>query len=154
MWPLVVRQIYEKPWLGYGYETFWFGGWEGNPANIWIYLSPGFEPPHAHNGFLEMILSVGYIGLFVFIVGFLDVLLRSISWLRIHKTVLGLAPIVILVFLLIVNMTESMLMNDDLFWILYVSIIFSTRIPLAAEPTYTYLAYSLEDIDDTAEGSV
>lgn len=129
-WPLIIDQIHQRPWLGYGYEAFWHGGWEGKAANIWIYLKKGFEPPHAHNGFLEVALGLGFVGLAIFLASLASTLLRSVAWLRSYHNVLGLVPIVFLIFLLVANITESMLMNDDIVWFLYVAVTISTRVQL------------------------
>jgi O-antigen ligase len=120
-WPLLLNKSWERPWLGYGYLTFWHGGWEGQPADIWRQLKWGFEPPHAHNGFLEVLMSFGLVGLALFLLSFLIGYLRSIRWLRLVKTVEGLVPLIYLTLTLLFNLTESFLMRDDILWLLYVS---------------------------------
>ncbi len=58
IWPLVTHYIGFRPWLGYGYEAFW------NPAHIDTIsdeLQWGLR--EAHNGYLEVLLSTGIIGL-------------------------------------------------------------------------------------------
>ncbi|MBI4782350.1 MAG: O-antigen ligase family protein [Oscillatoriophycideae cyanobacterium NC_groundwater_1537_Pr4_S-0.65um_50_18] len=124
-WPLMLNKIWERPWLGYGYKTFWVGGWKGEPADIWRFLAPGNEPPHAHNGFLNLWFDIGLLGLVVFTVGFIVNYLRAIAWVRITKTAEGFVPIAYLSFLFLVNLTESFLLEPELFWMLYVSLILS-----------------------------
>jgi O-antigen ligase len=120
-WPLLLNKSWQRPWLGYGYLTFWYGGWEGQPADIWRQLKWGFEPPHAHNGFLEVLMSFGLVGLALFLLSFLTGYLRSIRWLRLVKTAEGLVPLIYLTLTLLFNLTESFLMRDDILWLLYVS---------------------------------
>jgi O-antigen ligase len=58
IWPLVTYYIGFRPWLGYGYESFW------NPAHIDTIsdeLQWGLR--EAHNGYLEVLLSTGIVGL-------------------------------------------------------------------------------------------
>jgi exopolysaccharide production protein ExoQ len=58
IWPLVSYYISFRPWLGYGYEAFW------NPAHIDTIsdeLQWGLR--EAHNGYLEVLLSTGIVGL-------------------------------------------------------------------------------------------
>lgn len=122
-WPLMLDKIWERPWLGYGYETFWIGGWKGEPADIWRFLAPGNEPPHAHNGFLMVWFDIGLLGLTLFIFGFLIAYVRAIKWVRLIKTVEGLVPLIYLTMTLLFNLTESYLMRGDIFWILYVTVL-------------------------------
>jgi exopolysaccharide production protein ExoQ len=58
IWPLVSHYIGFRPWFGYGYEAFW------NPAHIDTIsdeLQWGLR--EAHNGYLEVLLSTGIVGL-------------------------------------------------------------------------------------------
>ncbi|AFY54574.1 lipid A core-O-antigen ligase-like enyme [Rivularia sp. PCC 7116] len=125
IWPLLINKIQERPWLGYGYHTFWKEGWEGQVADIWRGLIAGFEPPHAHNGFLEICLDIGAIGLAIFVVWFVFSCLRSLVWLHKNKTVEGLAPIVLLIHILLLSLTESYLMRGDIYWLIYVAMTLS-----------------------------
>lgn len=125
LWPLLLDQIWKRPWLGYGYGTFWEGGWEGQPSDIWRGLIGGFEPPHAHNGFLELWVDIGLIGLAIFTVSFATVLWRSLVWLQKNKSVEGIVPIILLTQIILLNLTESYLMRSDIYWLLYVTLTLS-----------------------------
>lgn len=59
IWSDVIPYIYQKPWLGWGYDAFWS---PDNPAAVEIGDSLHWFAPEAHNGLLEMLLSVGVIG--------------------------------------------------------------------------------------------
>jgi exopolysaccharide production protein ExoQ len=124
-WPLMLNKIWERPWLGYGYETFWLGGWKGEPASIWRQLADGNEPPHAHNGFLNLWFDIGLVGLITFFIGYAVNCFRAIVWIRTIKTVEGLVPILYLPMLMLFNLTESFLMRADIFWVFYVSMTLS-----------------------------
>ena len=117
IWPLVLQNIGEQPWFGYGYESFWIGGWEGPAANVWVYLPFGFEPPHAHNGFLDILLSVGVVGFSIFLLNIVAYVWRSVIWVRAHSTAEGLAPLLLLTFMVLVNITETVWMTPDIFWL-------------------------------------
>ncbi len=66
VWQFVIRMIFEKPFIGYGFQSFWEG-----------YLSPGavfwktthLGVPHAHDGYLQLTLDTGGIGLLLFAIG-------------------------------------------------------------------------------------
>jgi exopolysaccharide production protein ExoQ len=119
LWSGVFEMILQRPLLGYGYGGFWLG-WEGPSAELWRALP--WLPNHAHNGLLELWLTVGLIGLSVFVLHFLIVFLRALRELRLNKTAEGLWPVVFLALFFLVNLTESLiLVRNNLFWILYVA---------------------------------
>jgi exopolysaccharide production protein ExoQ len=120
-WELVIHKAQERPWLGYGFDAFWEYDWQGEAADIWRYLQDGDEPPHPHNGFLALWLNIGLVGLGVFIVHWLRTLGRAIQWLRVVPTVEGLVPIIYLTLFVMMNITETTLMQADIIWLLYVS---------------------------------
>ena len=124
-WPIVIDQIFEKPLLGYGYRTFWYGGWEGNAANIWVYLKRGFEPGTSHNGYLETLLSIGCLGFSTLLASLFSAFGHAVMWVRRNATAIGLVPISFLTMLLLLNTTESMLMDGDFNWVCYISIVLS-----------------------------
>ncbi|HEX5102881.1 MAG TPA: O-antigen ligase family protein [Pirellulaceae bacterium] len=58
IWPAVGYFIDQRPWLGYGFEAFW------NPTHVeTISEEVGWGLREAHNGYLEMLLSLGIVGL-------------------------------------------------------------------------------------------
>jgi O-antigen ligase len=125
IWPLVIEKIWNRPWLGYGYLTFWDGGWESEVADIWRQLEWGFEPPHAHNGFLEICLSSGFIGLGVYVLSFIHNVFKAFSLLKVLNQVASLVPITFLTTVILINSTESLLIRGDIYWVLYVSVTIS-----------------------------
>ncbi len=125
IWPLLIDKIQERPWLGYGYNTFWKGGWEGEVADIWRALIAGFEPPHAHNGFLEICLDIGLLGLGIFLIWFVFSCLRSLAWLHKNQTIEGIAPIILLIHILLLSLTESYFMRGNIYWLIYVTMTLS-----------------------------
>ncbi|MEL7241491.1 MAG: O-antigen ligase family protein [Cyanobacteria bacterium J06573_2] len=125
IWPLLINKIQERPWLGYGYDTFWKGGWEGEVADIWRALIAGFEPPHAHNGFLEICLDIGFVGLAIFVIWFVFSCLRSLVWLHQNQTIEGIAPIILLIHILLLSLTESYFMRGNIYWLIYVTMTLS-----------------------------
>ncbi len=118
LWSLAADAITDRVWLGHGYAAFWLG-WEGESAKIWAALP--WRPPHAHNGFLDLGLELGVIGIVLFVTGFVWATWRATLVIRRTKTVYGLWPIAYLVFILVVNIAEStILVQNSIFWVLYV----------------------------------
>jgi O-antigen ligase len=71
LWTFAVGKIAERPWLGYGFHSFWQVG-DSSPA--WQ-GAPGFlqRTPHAHEGYLDLLLQGGFVGLGLFAAMFLMV---------------------------------------------------------------------------------
>lgn len=59
LWEVLIPMGLETP-LGYGYGAFWLG-LKGPSAEVWHEL--GWAVPNAHNGFLELWLNLGWVGL-------------------------------------------------------------------------------------------
>src|SRR5262249_53870477 len=104
--------------LGHGYAAFWLG-WEGESAKIWAALP--WMPPHAHNGFLDLGLELGVIGIVVFVTGFVWATWRATLVIRRTKTVYGLWPIAYLVFIVVNSAESTILVQNSIFWMLYVA---------------------------------
>ena len=118
LWLAVVESIATRPWLGHGYSAFWLG-WGGESATIWRTLE--WRPPHAHNGFLDLGLELGGVGIALFVVGLATALGRSAVVIRRTATAYGLWPIAYLMFIVMINLAESTIMvRNGVFWMLYV----------------------------------
>lgn len=122
IWSLVLNKIQERPWLGYGYETFWLGGWEGETADVWIELKEEFEPTHSHNGFLDLYLGLGFVGLVFFGISFLSNSLNALIWARYVQGAEGFLPLLYLTPLILINLSESRFMIGNIYWLIYVTI--------------------------------
>lgn len=60
LWRLVDERIARQPVLGHGYQAFWTEA-NGDAWTIWAQI--GWMAPHAHNGFREVLLGLGVVGL-------------------------------------------------------------------------------------------
>jgi O-antigen ligase len=59
LWSFVWAAIAHRPWLGYGFSTFWETS-EGPSHAIWEFI--GWDAPGSHNGYVEMWLGLGILG--------------------------------------------------------------------------------------------
>lgn len=116
LWPAIWQSFLERPFLGYGYEAFWQGR-ASAAAQIW--KAVGWPSPHAHNGFLEILLSVGILGGIVFLCSFLLNTTQSLKLIYVTKKPYAILPILVLLLIVINNTTESTLFLADI-WVLYV----------------------------------
>ena len=127
IWAAVIDKIWERPWLGYGYHVFWVGVADGS-IGLWSPTVNNFiRPAHAHNGFLDLTLDIGFLGLFLFISSYIKVCSQAIAYLRFNNSAEGIMPLAYLFFMIQFNLSEPALMREDLFWVLYVSITLSLQ---------------------------
>jgi len=57
LWSIVLH-MQESPLIGYGFESFWLGDRLKRLQSIW----GSFKPTQAHNGYIEMYLNLGWVG--------------------------------------------------------------------------------------------
>lgn len=126
IWAAAVDMINQRPILGYGYGAFWLGLESEYSAYVWHYAN--WEVPNAHNGFIDLTLDLGYLGISVFLIGFLMNYLQAVRWALSTKTLEGIWPLEYMTLILIASQSESVTLTyKDIFWILYVTITLSTR---------------------------
>ena len=126
MWSLVAIMISEKPWFGYGYGAFW-RGYEGPSGRVWDVM--GGEIFYSHNGFLDVWLDIGAVGLGLLLLSYTIVFRRAVISAGIDGSGLRVWPLVFMMFLLISNLTEgSLLRANTLPWILYTALYYRLAI--------------------------
>ncbi len=127
LWHSSIIEIQQRPWLGHGFAGFWT---EDNPAAMGIgeSLSPGFYAHSAHNGFLNIALDVGWVGLGLFLIGFLSTWILALKYAYGAKSPEAFWPFAVILLVTIYNLVESSLNSEDINWLLYVLTYFSLRI--------------------------
>ena len=125
IWAMVFYMISRRPWLGYGYGAFWLTtGKESN--DVWTEV--GWQPPHSHNGYLEVCLAIGVVGLVLFLLGSASAFRRGIRWIRDVELAEAFWPLAYLSFLFLYNFSEpTFLKHNSVFWVLYVTTVVSLR---------------------------
>lgn len=120
LWKGVVAAIANRPWLGYGFSAFWTG--MKGPSGL-ILESIGWTAGYAHNGFLDLMLQLGIVGLLTYVAGYLLLWRRAISLLRRQAGPVLRWLCTFLLFMLLYNLTEgSILGQDTIGWLLYISV--------------------------------
>ncbi len=120
IWDAALEQVAKRPLLGYGYKSFWLG-LQGHESQEVVYRT-SWKVPNSHNGYLDLLLDLGVLGLGSFVLSMGMSFYRAIAWLRLHIGPEGLYPIVCLCYIVLYNVTESTLLLDSLSfpWLLYV----------------------------------
>ena len=103
LWSTVFECILEKPLLGFGFSGFWKGA-SSSSDNVQGQI--GWAPTYSHNGYLEITLSLGLVGLLLVI--WLLVVLFKRSWRQGEEgdSALDSWPLAVLFFVVIHNITE------------------------------------------------
>jgi O-antigen ligase len=117
LWLILPSYIAERPWLGYSFGAFWVAD-STNVSLIWDAI--GWTPPHAHDGWLDLLLELGVVGL---VLASLQILLVVVNGIRAVVDSSEVDPQYVLVttfILLIYNITESNLVRPGVWWILLV----------------------------------
>ncbi|MFP5273321.1 O-antigen ligase family protein [Coleofasciculus sp.] len=122
LWREIIKAVNKHPLFGYGYEGFW-QFWRGidNPA-LMLRLPEfhGFMPEESHNGYLDIALEVGWIGLAIFIISLLINIYYGVLHLTRSQGPESVLPLLILTYIIMTNLTESGINYISMPWILYV----------------------------------
>ena len=125
IWPLLLDYAAEHPWTGAGFGSFWL---IGDASPIWT-LTTGWVAiyaPHGHNGFLDLLVTIGIPGLVLAVIALvvwpLLRLLLSVSIGKARRSLL----LTLIAFCLGHNLTESSLLSGaaivEVFLILAIAI--------------------------------
>ncbi len=111
IWAGILDSASERPWLGYGYEAFWV---------------TTVQEERAHNGFLDVLLGFGGVGLLVLLASYVMAVRDGTRLLRLPGRKEGYWVLIFLGMYFLQNMTEATLLKqNELFWVLYCAV--STR---------------------------
>ncbi|MFP5273326.1 O-antigen ligase family protein [Coleofasciculus sp.] len=132
VWYRVVNAINRHPWLGYGYEGFW-QFWQGsdNPGlaiTVTEAGGDGFIPHHSHDGYLDVGLNSGWLGLALLIVSLLTAIYYGSLHLTRHKNSEALFPLITLTWIVMINTTDGGIEQISIPWIL--SVVMTTRLTM------------------------
>ena len=118
IWIALIDTIAARPWLGYGYGAFW------NPVSepaYWVRISVEWAAPTAHNGWLDIALSVVVTGVVLFAVSFGATLLRAVRLGLRHR--FAIFALGYLAQLGLFSFSESILLEQNsLVWVTYVAL--------------------------------
>ncbi|VXD15814.1 O-antigen polymerase [Planktothrix serta PCC 8927] len=120
LWMYAWDMIEKKFWLGYGWGAFWRG--LDGPSGYIIRIAQ-WPVPNSHNGWIDLWLDLGFVGVLTYALGFLINLIRSLWLARSTNALYGLWPLIYLTYTLISTYTETGLVaRNSIFWLLYIAI--------------------------------
>lgn len=117
IWQYALDALSHKPILGFGFAAFWQDPTIATATETLFY----WAPPTAHNGYLDIALSVGIAGLILLVWSLLVSIRNAFAFARERQNMIGLFPLALLVFFLIYNTTESISgVQPNILWILFI----------------------------------
>ena len=117
IWTAVLGQVAQRPLTGFGFAAFW--NKQAVPAMV-VARQTGWVAPEAHNGWLDLLAQVGWIGAALAALGCLvGVVFAVIRWSGRGDG--GFASIYLVIFLAM-SLAESVLLSgNDLIWVVFIA---------------------------------
>ncbi len=114
VWPFVMQ----RPWMGWGYAAFW-RGWTGPSFDVSAAVH--FLVMHAHNGYLDLWLQTGFVGLVLFALAYGRAWLCAGQWLARGQMEDLLWPVSLLAVIGLYGLDENtVLIPNGIFWVVLV----------------------------------
>ena len=119
---------FQKPLLGYGYGALWMR--KSFRIMMQIRHNWGNQVYFADNGFFDILLNLGAVGLVLFLAVYIPLGVRSFKQAIQSKHWLAFFPLLTFLYILIGNLTYSFLLEvDQMVWLLLVTMVFLTTSP-------------------------
>lgn len=107
IWRICFDAISQQPMLGYGHHAFWV-----YPGPVgWVWQSTNWRTPHAHNGYIELMLGLGITGMILFAGMLLTAVKRALQQVSHAATWAACWPLLTVFFILLSACNESLLIN-------------------------------------------
>jgi exopolysaccharide production protein ExoQ len=137
IWSFVVSFIAQRPIAGYGYSGFWLGA---SQESIEVNRAMRGLVMYSHNGYLEMLLTLGGIGLLLTL-AFLGIgMKRALSFSEQRQAGTELWPLAFLLYFVLHNLGECSILTQDLEWAIGVSCV------VGADPML--LSFNVQEEDE------
>jgi O-antigen ligase len=126
LWNYVIDAVRERPVFGWGYMAFWT---PDSTSATYIQNQIRWPAPNAHNGYLELALGLGLVG----VAGFAGTALwtaRRIVTTAANNSDLAAMLTIISLQMLVANLTESFMISASVFgWNVFSIIVLMTALP-------------------------
>jgi exopolysaccharide production protein ExoQ len=123
LWESLWDFIKLKIWFGYGYGSF-FSAAHTETQQLWKTHSWGAL--HAHNGYIQILVDLGFVGFIVFIWGYFTDIIKPLLYYLLSRDMRMLWIFSFLLYTVIFNFTESSFLSSlNLSWVISVAFIHS-----------------------------
>jgi exopolysaccharide production protein ExoQ len=109
IWELTIAAAEKRPWLGYGYGAFWDPYSNPECLRIWIQIDWAFS--HAHNGWIETWLELGFLGVGVLAFYIGQAIYRCLIFVRENRLAHARLMFLLAAVIMLGNLTETGLIN-------------------------------------------
>lgn len=129
LWSYLLREVVaRRPWLGHGFGAVWW--FDAFREQVRQNIGWTSQPLIADNGFLDILLHVGTIGLLLFLSILILTFVRSLRYGLHHKTLSGFFPLLLVLYAVFANISFSLFAETEVFvWLLIVAVLFMTTVP-------------------------
>lgn len=141
IWSWVTGSIGERPLLGYGFS----GYWSDSAASAILDRTMGGMVMYSHNGYLEVLLSLGVVGFALTLVFLGAGVRRAFRWSDHNRSGSGRWPVAFLLLMLLQNFAECTILLQGLEWGICVAVVAST------DPALLVMREDEEDEEDEEE---
>ncbi len=125
IWAAALLSVAKRPFLGYGFHAFW-GGENSESLTARAFIPNHWDAPHAHNGYIETALELGFVGVVVIFAGLLLLLWKGLRRYRATGELIDLWPVMLVLAMLFYNLTETMdMVENSIHWILFSAAFFT-----------------------------
>jgi exopolysaccharide production protein ExoQ len=119
LWRIVIEEIAARPIRGYGFAAFWTS-WEGQRVSDTV--SWDVAVPHAHNGFLEVTLGLGLVGVTLLLLSIGQGFRGGLRIARDRGEIENAWPLLFIVYSVLYNLTESSFIAvNGIYWMAFVA---------------------------------
>ncbi|MDJ0800847.1 MAG: O-antigen ligase family protein [Calothrix sp. MO_167.B12] len=127
IWSVMINRLMERPWLGFGRGAF-FAPHSPYAIEVGQVIGSGWHPPHGHNGFLDLAIDFGLIGLSLFLITYVTTFTQVLKQAYATRKPEELWLLAFMFFLILNNITESLLLyQTNLYWVLFLTIAFTVN---------------------------
>jgi O-antigen ligase len=124
MWAHLFKNVISlSPWIGYGFGAVWsIGSFRTSLSQAVGWTYPVMI---GDNGFIDIVLSLGFIGLIPFLGVVVLASIRSIKSALSYRTLINFFPLLLMLFALLANISFSLFLEtESLIWLLIVAVLF------------------------------
>lgn len=129
MWSYLLNDVVtNSPWVGHGFGALW----SQSAFRIQVQHAVGWEFPVAigDNGFLDILLHVGAIGLTAFLGVLGTLFIRAGKLIRLQPSIISFFPLLLAIFAVLANITFSLFLETEAFlWLVMIAALFVTTEP-------------------------
>jgi exopolysaccharide production protein ExoQ len=134
VWVMSIAKGLERPWFGYGFNGFWTSDVSDIVLfNSWAVRDSSFRERsitfHSHNGFVDLFLQFGFVGMTLFFLSFATFLGRVVKLTLVTRSVDYFWMFQFIGIFLVNNVSESMIiLQPGYLWIIYVSLAYASAL--------------------------